>query len=1284
PPVAIASATPLSGTVPLEVSFTGSNSTDDVGITSYSWNFQDGSTSTAADPLHTFTTAGSYAVSLTVVDGGGLSSTTTITIDVTDPLPPTLSVNPVSLDFGQLPINGSAAQLSFNAFNESTSGDDITITGIVISGVNASMFSHSSTLPLTISGQASINIPVTFVPDGLTGSKSATIALTHSGDNSPINIPLSAVLTSTSQSQPLVRISVGSFSTVPASDGGPDWESNPVNNEYQGTGYSVNTGINVNSNLQYASRDASIPTYVDESVFGGLFNRERFDVSSGEEMEFVVPLADGDYTVNLFLGNNYGGTSAVGDRVFDILLEGVVVEDNLDLITAFGHRVAGMLSYPVTVTDGALNISFGHEVENPLINAIEVLYEGEIGNQAPVAIGSASTVLGLAPLEVSFTGVNSTDDVGVTNYLWDFKDGNTSSLANPTHTFATIGTYDVDLTVTDEEGLTDTTTISIVVSDPGIIDINDITFNEGGGIATFNVTLTGAVSGGFSLSYTTQNGTAVGSTDFTITSGTLNFAGINGESQSVSVPISDDNILESSESFFLNLSNPSSNLVLINDNLGEATITDNDNASVNVNDVTVAENGNEAVFTVQLIGNVQNGFTVDYATADDTAIAPADYIQTNGTLNFTGQNGETLTVSVPVIDDQQVGQSVVFHLNLGNLSNSLVTIADAQGTATILDDDSANVSINDVSLNEDIGSASFVVTLVNDVQNGFTIDYQTVANTANVNEDFEATNGTLTFVGTSGETQLIEVTIIDDVVDENNETYFVDLSNISNPLVKLLDAQGIGTIIDNDLPPNEPPVAIASATPLSGTVPLEVSFTGSNSTDDVGITSYSWNFQDGSTSTAADPLHTFTTAGSYAVSLTVVDGGGLSSTTTITIDVTDPLPPTLSVNPVSLDFGQLPINGSAAQLSFNAFNESTSGDDITITGIVISGVNASMFSHSSTLPLTISGQASINIPVTFVPDGLTGSKSATIALTHSGDNSPINIPLSAVLTSTSQSQPLVRISVGSFSTVPASDGGPDWESNPVNNEYQGTGYSVNTGINVNSNLQYASRDASIPTYVDESVFGGLFNRERFDVSSGEEMEFVVPLADGDYTVNLFLGNNYGGTSAVGDRVFDILLEGIVVEDNLDLVQYFGHKVAGMLSYPVTVTDGALNISFGHEVENPLINAIEIMGETLTTSRASSNTTSVTSSELSSEQRFEFKLYPNPADQYLNVEIGGPTPELLMVYDINGRVIKKIDTNNLEITDGVYRLPVYDLESGMYIMNASFKDVVKSRRIIIRH
>lgn len=76
---------------------------------------------------------------------------------------------------------------------------------------------------------------------------------------------------------------------------------------------------------------------------------------------------------------------------------------------------------------------------------IRISYEG--GPATPVPAGSATSVQS-HPLTVAFTGARS----GGVSYAWDFGDGNTSTEANPRHTYARVGTYDATLTVTYADG----------------------------------------------------------------------------------------------------------------------------------------------------------------------------------------------------------------------------------------------------------------------------------------------------------------------------------------------------------------------------------------------------------------------------------------------------------------------------------------------------------------------------------------------------------------------------------------------------------------------------------------------------------------------------------------------------------------------------------------------------------------------------------------------------------------------------------------------------------------
>jgi PKD repeat protein len=86
-------------------------------------------------------------------------------------------------------------------------------------------------------------------------------------------------------------------------------------------------------------------------------------------------------------------------------------------------------------------------------------------NEAPIAVASADITSGKAPLSVQFTSTGSSDPDGdVITYSWDFGDGGGGSAdSNPTHTYYDPGNYLVNLTVTDEGGLTSTASLDIKV-----------------------------------------------------------------------------------------------------------------------------------------------------------------------------------------------------------------------------------------------------------------------------------------------------------------------------------------------------------------------------------------------------------------------------------------------------------------------------------------------------------------------------------------------------------------------------------------------------------------------------------------------------------------------------------------------------------------------------------------------------------------------------------------------------------------------------------------------------
>ena len=272
-------------------------------------------------------------------------------------------------------------------------------------------------------------------------------------------------------------------------------------------------------------------------------------------------------------------------------------------------------------------------------------------------------------------------------------------------------------------------------------------------------------------------------------------------SQTITIPVVGDLLDEANETFTVNLTNPQPPAIAdITTATGTGTITDNDPLpSLVINDVSLTEGNTgttNADFTVTLSAPSGRTVTVNYATANATAVQPADFTTTSGTLTFTpGQVPKT--VSVPVVGDPIDETNETFFVNLSGASNA--TIADTQGLGTIVNDDPPpSISINDVSLTEgNAGTATltFTVTLSGASGKTVTVDYATADGTATAPADYTAASGTVTFAPGRSPGRSPSA-VLGDTLDEFDETFAVNLSAPTNATIA--DSQGVGTITDND------------------------------------------------------------------------------------------------------------------------------------------------------------------------------------------------------------------------------------------------------------------------------------------------------------------------------------------------------------------------------------------------------------------------------------------------------------------------------------------------------
>jgi len=120
--------------------------------------------------------------------------------------------------------------------------------------------------------------------------------------------------------------------------------------------------------------------------------------------------------------------------------------------------------------------------------------------------------------------------------------------------------------------------------------------------------------------------------------------------------------------------------------------------------------------------------------------------------------------------------------------------------------------------------------------------------------------------------------------------------------------------ISVNAPNNEPPTALATASPRAGAIPFEAQFTGTGNDPDGGAVGFAWSFGDGGTSSAQSPQYTYpegTARGSYEAVLTVTDDEDASAQDSVYVTLTQEEPVVAAeINPAALSTVTVDDNGS--------------------------------------------------------------------------------------------------------------------------------------------------------------------------------------------------------------------------------------------------------------------------------------------------------------------------------------------------------------------------------------
>jgi hypothetical protein len=666
------------------------------------------------------------------------------------------TVNPLVINFnvsGSAIFNNDYTQSGATSFN--TNSGSITFAAgsataiLTIDPTADSIFEQNETVSLTLTNSASYSVGTGGTITGtITNDDVAAGSLSFSSPQFSVNEDGTSVnvvtINRTGNSTSAVTVTINL--TNGTATAGSDYNDTP---------------ITVNFASGETSKTVNIP----------IVNDTRFEPNE---------------TVNLTLTNPTGGAT-LGTQTTAILT--IISEDLIQ---------PGQLAFS--------NSQFSVNEDGTTVNAVTIIRTG--GSD-----GAVGTTINLTNGTATAPG-----DYNNAAITLNFADGETSKTVNIPIVNDPVYEQNetINLTLTTPTGGAtlgnQTTAILTVISDDapqqGILAFSQPTYsiNEDGTTTTqVTVTRTGGSTGAVSATINLINGTA-SSSDYTNTPITVNFADGDTTPKTITIPITNDTLVEGNETVNLTLTNPTNGATLGNQNTATLSIIDNDvTLQFSGTNYSVREDGTAiASVTITRTGRSTEAVSATINLTNGTA-SSNDYTSTPITVTL--GNGETSkTVDIPINNDSIYEPDETINLTLSNPTGGATLGTQQTSTLTIVDNDAQagviGFSNNSYTINED-GTAVTSVTLTrtggSDGQVSVTV---TPSNgTATAPNDFSNNAITVTFA--NGETsKTVPIPIINDNLEESAETLNLTLSNpIGGASINNAQNTAIVNIPANDFQP---------------------------------------------------------------------------------------------------------------------------------------------------------------------------------------------------------------------------------------------------------------------------------------------------------------------------------------------------------------------------------------------------------------------------------------------------------------------------------------------------
>ena len=893
-PVAQFGADTVTPTVGQTVTFTDSSSGNP---TSWAWNFGDGTTSTLQSPIHAYTTTGAKTVVLTVTNPAGTDTETkTDYINVvSQPVPVaafsvsvTNGVAPVSASFTDASTNGPTSWLwesriadngAWTTFSTAQSPSSISFAtaGTYDIRLTASNGGGSNTVTKThVFSAANAHDYLTTVQSGTVSGDLFTDSVSPWATTASQTFTLPAAVVGNVQWARLyVNTYSGNANSSYAHTSVVTFNGNTIGTETLNVGAQTNgNAYPVNDHVMKVYSDynavydvtslinTATPTVTvtDTAISGYLFDGRVKGIT------LVVAYNDGDSDVVRYIvnsGNDWmGPAGATSSTSFDA-----------SAIPA-GWTSAGMKTVAFSSTDGAYTLNGGSIAPTALLSSSYIKYNqfdltstltpASTNNVGYTAVGSSfkTTLAALKARYVtaptaSFT-ISPTGTVGVGNtvtftststipntntpatYAWDFGDGATSTLQNPTHAYTTAGTHTVTLVVTNEGGSSTATHTVVASSQPIIKFVPASQTILPSGTTTYEIQMDNAPNGlaGYDLYVTLADGTVADITNVAYPSWAQMTMNPTMPADSIRLGALDTNqqIYPGSTGPFTLATITVRGTTAGTSAIGLSNLNMDDDhgnaidATMNPGSITV---GSSSAPVAAFSGTPTSGASplavtfTDASTSSYGAITDWYWEFGDGTTS-TVQNPPVhtypvgiytvkLTVTAPGGTDTETKTSYI-------VSGDAAPVADFTGTST--------TGLYPLTVRFADASAGNISTYSWNFGDGSSSALKNPNHTYTWPGTFDVS---LTVTGPGGS-------------DTETKTAFVN-TNVQTP------------------------TADFSADPTTGLNPLHVQFTDQSTGNLTGIT-YAWDFGDMGTSTLQNPDHTYTANGQYTVTLTINTANG--------------------------------------------------------------------------------------------------------------------------------------------------------------------------------------------------------------------------------------------------------------------------------------------------------------------------------------------------------------------------------------------------------------------------